>query len=409
MSSPISQSTRQAPLAPQRPVAQAQPNKAMCRVGSDRLDLGRSLPPSLIEADLRLSMIGGPQLAADGQVTIQKAFVERLLRHALGGSPDIKDARIGFEAATGSYSVEAKIAIKGIQVPLSIKFAPMVDQNQVSFQLREVAIPTRFGTLEANLITRKVTEAIAHEMSVNGYRNSTDAKRGIVRLDVNGLLGQLGVLPSFASLDLDKTRLSASVSPTGNVVVGMASTQHAPEIPGTSASDIALFADGQGLQQALRGALGPDYEVQKITLDHGSLKLDGQAEFKEGSDFLTGAKGLLLLLAVAARSPAANQISPTPERMMVPLSLDIKQDGTQFVITPSIGKALESLTDSLKKAGFTPVPDGKGVRIDLNEVWKDNCAIFDQVGVQPEGAAAKLRLDLDSFFDTPWLKKNSDA
>lgn len=404
MSSPISTNSKQLPVAPQRPAAQ--PQKTQCRVQSDRLDLGRALPPSLIEADLRLSMTGGPQVAADGKVTIQKAFIDRLLNHALGGSKDIKDARIGFEPQSGTYTVQAKIKLKGLQVPVSIKIAPLIDQNMVSFQLREVSIPTRFGALEANLITRKATEAIAQELRANGFRNTTDAQRGVVRIDANNLLRYVGALPSFASVDFDKTRLSLNVAADGNVVVGMQSGQKAPEIPNTSASDIAVFADEKALQQALRHALGPDYEVKKVTLKDGGLKLEGDAEFKQGSDVLNAGKALLLLLAVAARDPIANEIGTEAARMMVPLELDVKQDGHQLIITPDIAKALPSLTDSVKKAGFNPIPDGKGIRIDLNEVWADRCGTFDQLRVQAEGASARMRLDIDSFLDAPWLKRD---
>lgn len=400
----ISTRSRPAPIAPQRPAPQARPKPEVCRLRPDSFQVGRALPASLIEADVRLGMVGGTGLAADGTLTLQKTFLERLLRGALSGSKDIQDARIGFDAASGSYAVQAKVRVKGLQVPLSLKLAPVVDHNQLGFQLRDVAIATPLGSLEANLLTRKVTEAIAGELRFNGFTNSVDARQGIVRIDVDNLLSRLGVLPEFASVDLDRTRLSVDVQRTGNVVVGMKSNQHLPQLPDTPASDIAVFADPKALQQALRGALGPDYEVQQVTLDNGHLKLDGQAEFKQGSDFFTGAKALLLLLAVASGDPAANRISPTRERFMVPLALDIQQDGTQLVITPSLSKALGSLKDSLEKAGLKPVQDGKGLRVDLNSVWKDKCATFDQVRVQPEGTSARMRMDLDSFYDTPWLK-----
>lgn len=409
MSSPISTSSRQVPVAPQRPAAPAQPRAEICRVQGDSLQLGRQLPPSMIEADLRMTMTGGTALAADGTVTIQKAFVDRLVRHALNGSQDIKDARIAFDAQEGAFSVQAKVVVKGIQVPVALKIAPLIDQNQVSFQFREVAIPTRFGSVELGIIKRKATEAIAKELRYNGFANTTDAKRGVVRMDVNSLLSRLGALPSFARIDFDKTRLSLDVQANGNMVVGMTSPQQAPVLPNTSASDISVFADQQALQQALRQALAPDYELQNLTLDQGRLKLDGKAEFKQGSDAINGIKALALILAVAARDPVATQMNTNPERLMVGLSLDIKQEGTQFVITPSIGKALSSLEESIKKAGLNPVSDGKSIRFDLNAVWKDNCGTIDDLTVKRDGAGARMRLDIDSFFDSPWLKRDSNA
>lgn len=403
MSRPISNGSRQPPIPPQRQAAQGKLKTEVPRTGGDNLQLGRALPPSLIEADLRLSMVGSTAVAGDGTVTLQRAFLDRLLRHALAGSQDIQEARIGFDVMTGTYTLQAKASVKGISVPLSLKFAPIIDQNQIGLQFREVAIPTRFGSLEANLLTRKVTEAVAQELAANGFANSTDPRNGLIRLDANALLGEVGVLPSFASLDLEKTRLSVKVALNGNVVVGMKSDQPAPASPDTPASDIAVFADARALQQALRGALGPDYELQKLTLDNGHLKLDGRAEYKEGSGVVNGAKALFLLMALASGDSSANRIDTTPERLMVPLGLDVKQDGTHLVITPSLTKALDSLSESLQKAGLTPVRDGKEIRVDLNELWKGRSAAFDQIRVQQDGASARLHLDIDSFFESAWL------
>lgn len=404
MSGPISSNSPQVPITPKRAADPAPSKPEASRPTGDRLQLGRALSPSLIEADLRLSMVGNTQLAADGTVTLQKALLERLVRHAVRGSKEITDARIGFDAASGTYAVEAKVAVKGLQLPLSLKLAPVIDSNAIGFQFREVAIPTRLGSLESSLITRKLTEAIAHEMSRSGIRNTTDPKQGLIRIDTNGLLNHLGVLPTFVGLDFEKTRLSMNVAPDGNVVVGMKSAQRAPAISDTPASDIAVFADEKALQQVLRHALGRDFEVEKVTLGEGGLKLDGRAEYKEGSEVLTAGKALFLILAIAARDPVANQIGTDPARMMIPLALDVKQEGTRLVITPSIQKALGPLAESIKKAGFNPVPEGKGLRIDLDEVWQGHSATFDQLRVRSEGADARMRLDIDSFINAPWLK-----
>lgn len=409
MSGPISSNSPQVPGAPKRTADPAKPKQEVARLPGDRMELGRALPPSMIEADLRMSMVGGTQLAADGKITVQKAFIERLLRHALGGNKDITDAKIGFDPASGTYSVQAKIGVKGLSLPFSIKAAPVIEQNEIGFQLKEVVIPTRFGALELNLVTRKLTEAIAREMSYSGIRNTANPKSGLIRIDTNSLLHQQGVLPSFVGLDFQKTRLSLDVAPSGNVVVGMTSPQRAPELPDTPASDIAVFADEQALRQALRHALGPDFEVEKVTLGEGGLKLDGRAEFKAGSDVLTAGKALFLLLAIAANDPSANQIGTERVRMTVPLALDVKQDGSQFVITPDLSKALGPLKEALEKAGFKPIPEGKGLRIDLDAVWQDRKATFDQLRLQPDGASARMRLDIDSFLTAPWLKRDPDV
>ncbi len=397
--SPVSRSTPLPATSPVEPPKAPVSSAAVSR--GDRLNLGGSRDP-LLEADLRLKVVEGPRLLANGQVGFSRTFLERLLKHSLSKGETLSNAQVSFDPTRGAYSVRASAKVKGLNVPFTVELKPEVIGQGVGFKLDNLRIPLgesgRFG-IQHQWLTGKVCEELAKELAWSlGAKAHPD--QGVVTLDPNAILHHVNALPQGLGIDLARTALRTTVSATGDLTLGMSAAGLAPAADTSEHSDLAVEADAAGLQALLKSVLAPDYEVGKVTLKDGGLTIDGQAEFKDGSDVINAGKVLVALIGLAAGDARAAGRPLEATRLMIPLDLDLTITGTELRVKPSIGKALGELAKTFEAAGLSPVQEGGSLRVDLSAILKDR-GRFETMQFRKDGMQVRMKLDLDAFIANP--------
>lgn len=383
--------------------AEAAPVKAVAK--GDHLAFRHSEDERLLEADLHFRIVNGPSLVANGDIGFSRVFIERLLRHALGNSQTLSNSQVSFDSQKGAYSVRTSATVKGVTVPFTVDLKPEVIGQRVGFKLENLRVPLgesgRFGIQNAWL-TGKVCEELADALRYNlGARAHRD--EGVVTLDPNAILHHVQALPQKLRLDLRQIQLQTAITGTGDLKLVMRGQGLAPAENRTPDSDLSLEADAAGLKALLKGLLAPDYEVDQVTLKDGGGKIDGQAEFKDGSDLVNAGKLMVALIGLAAGNPRAAHLETS--RMMLPLDLNFTLDGTRLSLTPSIDKALGELAKTLEAAGLSPVKDGKSLRVDLAEILGRRGEV-DTLQFKPNGLQMRMKLDLDAFIHHPALRSD---
>jgi hypothetical protein len=370
----------------------------------DRLDLAGPARERLLEADLRLKLVAGPSLVANGQIGFSRTFLERLLKHSLSKGETLSNAQVSFDPTRGAFSVRATATVKGLSVPFTVNLKPQVIGQGVGFKLDDLRIPLgdsgRFG-IQHRWLTGKVCEELAKELSLSlGAQAHPD--QGAVTLNPNAILHHVNALPEKLRIDLAKTRMDTEVSAQGDLTLHMRGAGMQPAENASSVSDLAVETDAAGLQSVLKSLLAPDYEVGQVTLRNGGAMIDGQAEFKDGSDVLNAGKLLVALVGLAGGEPRAAELISERSRLMIPLDLDVSLDGMTMRVKPSIGKALGELSKTLEAAGLSPVQEHGSLRVDLGGLLKER-GDLDHMQFRPDGMQVKLKLDLDAFIRNPSL------
>lgn len=392
-----------APVA--APGEAAKPSSAPAAVTrGDRLDLAAPARDRLLEADLRLKLVEGPSLVANGQIGFSRTFLERLLKHSLSKGETLSNAQVSFDPTLRAFSVRATANVKGLSVPFTVQLKPQVIDQGVGFKLDDLRIPLgdsgRFG-IQHRWLTGKVCEELAKELSATlGAQAHPD--QGVVTLNPNVILHYVNALPDSLRIDLAKTRMETAVSAQGDLTLHMRGAGMQPAENGSPASDLVVETDAAGLQSALKSLLAPDYEVGQVTLRNGGAVIDGRAEFKDGSDLVNAGKLLVALVGLAGGEPRAADLVSERSRLMIPLDLDVSLDGTTMRVKPSIGKALGELTKTFEAAGLSPVQEKGSLRVELGGLLKER-GEFERLQFRQDGMQVKMKLDLDAFIQNPAL------
>lgn len=376
------------------------PADQAARVSGDTLTLGGVASPPLLEADLNLKLTVGAKLLANGTITFSRTFLERLLNHVLGKGKTFSNAQVSFDPTQRAYTVRATAHVKGFSVPFTVALKPDVVGQGVGFKLEDLRIPLseRFG-IQNRWLTNKVAEVVADELR---YSLGARAQGGTVTFSPNALLHHVNALPTALSLDLAQIQMATSVAPAGELTLSMRADGLAEAVDGTADSDFSLEADAKGLESLLRRLLAPDYEVNQVTLRDGKAKIEGKAEFKDGSNLVNAGKLLIALIGLSGGEIRAAELLNEPSRMMVPLDLDLRFEGTQLVVTPSLRQALGELSKTLESAGLKPVLEGNSLRVNLDDVLGGRGGL-DGLQITADALKLKAQLDLEAFIRNPAL------
>ena len=402
---PASSGSRPLPPTVAAPTETAKPVAAPTEAPrGDRLALGPTSRDRLLEADLRLKVAPGPSLVANGQIGLTRTFIERLLKHSLSKGETLSNAQVSFDPTQKAYTVRASANLKGLSIPFTVALKPEVIGQGVGFKLDNLRIPLgesgRFG-IQHDWITGKVCEELAKELSWSlGAKAHPDD--GVVTLSPNAILHHINALPDKLNLDLTKIQMETAVSASGDLTVHMRAAGMQPAVNATPGSDLSVEADAAGLEALLKSMLAPDYQVGKVTLRDGGALIDGEAEFKDGSDVLNAGKLLVALVGIAGGEPRAANLLNERSRFMIPLDLDLKVSGTRLIVTPSIGKALGELSKTFEAAGLKPVKEGASLRVELGDLL-GNRGDLERLQFKSDAMQVKMKLDLDAFIRNPAL------
>jgi hypothetical protein len=370
----------------------------------DRLQIGSSQREPLLEADLRLKVVSGARIVANGQVNLNRTFVERLIRYGLSQGDAVSNAQVSFDPTRRAYSVRASATMLGMTVPFTVDLKPEVIGQGVGFKLDNLRIPLgdsgRFG-IQHRWITAKVSEELAKELSWSlGAKAHPD--QGVVTLNPNSLLHHAGALPRTLGVDLAQTQLRTEVSAEGNLTLGMHGADMAPAADSSSRSDLTVEADAAGLQALLSRMLAPDFQVGKVTLRNGGGVIGGEAEFKDGSNLINAGKLLTALIGMSAGNAQAANLMNERTRLMFPLDLDVSLSGTELRVKPSVDKALGEIAKTFEAAGLKPVQEGDRLRVELSPLLMER-GTFEAMQIRPDGLQVQMALDLDAFISSPAL------
>ena len=308
----------------------------------DRLQIGSSPREPLLEADLRLKVVSGARIVANGQVNLNRTFVERLIRYGLSQGDAVSNAQVSFDPTRRAYSVRASATMLGMTVPFTVDLKPEVIGQGVGFKLDNLRIPLgdsgRFG-IQHRWITAKVSEELAKELSWSlGAKAHPD--QGVVTLNPNSLLHHAGALPRTLGVDLAQTQLRTEVSAEGNLTLG--------------------------------------------------------------SDLINAGKLLTALIGMSAGNAQAANLMNERTRLMFPLDLDVSLSGTELRVKPSVDKALGEIAKTFEAAGLKPVQEGDRLRVELSPLLMER-GTFEAMQIRPDGLQVQMALDLDAFISSPAL------
>ncbi|MDB5101988.1 MAG: hypothetical protein JWM80_6409 [Cyanobacteria bacterium RYN_339] len=355
--------------------------------------------PVMVEADVRLRMTGDASAIGNGAVKLDHGFMERLVTHLLRSPRRFKGIQVHFDAKTGTYAATGKVKLLGMWWPVVGRAKPLVDKNMVGFQFEELRVPLGRFSIAAKWITAKVTKVVADELQGDNINAQADPKRGLVRVDANSLLHNVGALPDFADLNTTRTQFGVKMNAQGDVTVQMTDPE-APkgQEPATPFSDITLTADDAALKAALGRALAPGFEMREVRVRKGAMTLQGEVEYKPLSDVATGLKALLIVIASRGRGTG----DPTTI-VKGPLDLDITVNGTQLIIKPSLKPARAQLLQTLKDGGIPAELKDDGIHADMTGYLTSRGIKVNGAKVDEKGLEARLQVDIDSRIRNPKL------
>lgn len=384
-----------------RPVAAAAPAAAPAAARPVARAAGTAPAPAAVGKGLTVNVNGhvGPDggLGATGTVTLDRGFMERLVRHVTRkkafGERDIK-----FDAASGTYGGTVQVKVKGFTLNLAGKVLPVADGNLPGFQFKDLGLKVGGMTLRFPGLKQLAAKLIANEITAGGIQASP-GKDGIIRLDPTTLLRDAEVLPATLHLDTNRTRFDVKMAPNGDVRVNLTSDVPARTGAASTGSDLAVSIDEQAVLKALKPVLGNDYQLSKVTIGQNSIQLDGLVEAKPISDVVNAFKGILAAI-VAAKGGRVGHVGG--EKVMINLKIDAQLQGTQVVLTPSIGAAAGELEKTLTKAGLKPVREGKSLRFDIAPL----VAHLGVEGLQavPGKLQGRAKMDINELIKAPILR-----
>ncbi|MFN3428641.1 MAG: hypothetical protein ACK46X_01680 [Candidatus Sericytochromatia bacterium] len=388
---------RQAPALPKASLAQ--PVAAPAAPVVARAKAAAPAPATRgIEVDVTGQVDATGGMAATGTVKLDRAFVERLLRHVTRKPHAFGDRDLKFNAATNTYGGTLQLKLKGVPLNLAATATPVVDGNLPGFKFETLSLKLGGMTIPVPFLKGLAAKLIAKEITNSGIA-STPGERGVVRLDPTSLLHEEAIIPTTVRINHAQTQFSVKTAANGDIELGLNSATPAVATADTAKSDLAVELDEKALARILKPVLGNDFQLSSVAIRQGTITLDGMVEAKPLSDVVNLGKTLLAIIAVANGN---RNVNASPEKAMIGLKLDLKLEGTRALLTPDLGLALGELEKTLAKAGLNPVREGKGLRFDFSKL----VAPYGVEGLEAADGKLKGRakLDINQLIKAPILR-----
>lgn len=381
--------------APAPRVGAGAPTATAPAVAGDRVAIGRR--PPAIEADLRLSMVGGPNLAADGTVKVQRAFLERFIRKVLADKRTFPSMALAFDPATKRYTSEGTVRWHGVPVPVEIAARPVVVGDKIGVKFEDPYLVLGSMRVKAGWLARFAAGAVLKEMQKTQLYATKGQEPGLVLLSPSSLMHELGIVPPYVALDGKRTKLDAALGQAGDFTLTL-KADGVPAAPAaTPRSDVALAADEAALEAIMRHAMGGDYEVGGIALREGGAAVRGKADYKPVSDTLNLAKSIMLLAALSGGRPAQG-LDDRAVSVKGDLDLDVKVEGRTMTIKPSISMAAGEMLKVFERAGVPAEKVPGGVRVDMDAAAAKFGATLNQLRIDEHGVTLQANLDVDRLL-----------
>ncbi|MDB5101083.1 MAG: hypothetical protein JWM80_5504 [Cyanobacteria bacterium RYN_339] len=388
-----------APLTPARPAVTAAP--AAPAAPEDRLALSGA---SLIEADVAVRLKGKALATANGTVKVDHRLVDSYARRLFEGNRSFKDVHLAFDAAQGRHIATGTLLWHGLTLPYKVPTKLVAANGKLGLQFDTMHVKL-FGVNLAvpDWLARRLMGPIAQGFGAAGISSTPDPQNNRVMVDANSLMREIRMLPEGVNLDTTATSLDVTTNAKGDIAITLKSADPVAPARSTPGSDLAIEADRAGMADALRVALGDDYNLTKIEPSPGGFTMRGDVEYKPLSDTINAFQGLFAAIAIASGDGGSlGQMRAHQSRG--PLDLAVRVNGTKLSIKPHTTMALDPVAEALGKAGFAVKKVGDRLEVDLRDLLAGKAVTFDQFELGADGVTARAHLNLDQLLPSDKLE-----
>lgn len=337
--------------------------------------------PGQIEVDVSLRAKDS-RMHVEGDVFIGHRLLPALIRKALTG-PDIRNVDIQYRPAEKRFVMSGEAKFAGTFWKGS--GATKVDVDGHDIVLRNVTFD--FPGAGFDFISNKVRDAIVSELKNTRIDASRDGKD--IRIDMTSLLKEAGVMPPWASL-MDDTTSNVSTDQAGNLAVHFGPGETGKP---NGVSHIKAALDPATSDRVIQAAFGSQFVVGQTSYNEGSLHVKGRTNVPELVDAIN-VGGAFLNLARYGLAGLLGDVTVT--KVMVPLELNLRPEGTHLVIRPSLKAAVAPIATELGKSGGKVEATKDEVRIDAGAMLPNGT--LQRVAVTPGGLEFEADIKLDGIL-----------
>lgn len=295
-----------------------------------------------VEADLSLS--GAEHgLAANGTIRIRQPLVQHMIEKALRGNERLADPRVEHVLADDVYVVSGNVRIVGPDLPVVIRIRLESEDGRLSLSFQDIE---GFGPNE--WYERSIIEGFAFALRSQGMPCDAVVGKRRITIGVNDFLHGAGMLPKLADFDERSTHLALARSAAGDLTFQFQSTHRGPRITPTTASDVAVQLDAEGVRALLGRVLASDYRVKSVELSENQIAVTGEARWRGMENASSGVELLAALLGDRSRLQHGMQSG----QAWIPIGLTFRIDGDRLILGTSHVRATAALDRALTERGI---------------------------------------------------------
>jgi hypothetical protein len=337
-----------------------------------------------IEADVTIKA-EGKQMHVDGDVFIGKRFLPTVVSNVVQSAGVLRNVAIAYHPETDRYAMRGEVKFAGTYWKAAGSTRADVDGHDVV--LRDVKFD--FPGSGIQWLSNKVRDGIVKGLNSQGIVAAREGSD--IRISGSGLLKEAGVLPAWADLTKDTTA-KASHDAEGNLTL-----HFGPGAAGTpdGNSHIKASLDPAASQTVLALALGSGYHLQHADFTEGTIKVHGRTDVPELRDALTAGVAVIGMLSQDLGTLlGANVPSTMPT---VGLDMDMRTDGADLVIKPSLRLAVKPVAAELAKGGAPVRTSKEDVRVDINAMVPPG-QVLRRIAVTPAGLEIEADVNVDAVL-----------
>ncbi|MBC7543526.1 MAG: hypothetical protein H7338_12435 [Candidatus Sericytochromatia bacterium] len=344
--------------------------------------------PRQIEADVSLNG-QDTKMHIEGDVFIGKRFLPAVVAKILKGSEDIRNVNLTFEPKTQRYAIKGEAKLAGIFWKAAGSTKAEMDGHDVV--LRNVTFD--FPGSQVKWLANKVRDGIVS--GLNGQGIGAAREGNDIRISGNALLKEAGVPPQWATLS-DNTAGKSSHDQEGNLTV-----HFGPGQAGTpdGVSHVKATLDPAAGNRVIKGLFGTDYQVKSTHFAAGTIKVKGSAPVPEIRDAVNGAIVVLAVLSGNARH--LNNTNGMSEAPRINLDMDLRAEGSDVIIRPSLRAAVKKVATELAKGGAPVTATKDEVRVNAGTMLPEGRV--HKIAITAEGLELEADLNVDAIL-SPFLR-----
>jgi hypothetical protein len=341
-----------------------------------------------VEADVSFSS-SADGLAANGDVLVRQAMVQRLIARALEGNERLVDARVEHLAAGDVYEISGNLSVTGPDLPVMIQVRLETDGALLTLAFLRIS-----GVGPDAWYEEGVIKGFAYALRSQGVRCDDVVSERVIRIGLNDFMHGAGLLPQAAVLDERATRLSLSRDDAGDLTFQLRSEELGPRIARTPESDVAIRLDADGVRSLLGRLLASDYRVKEVSLSEGVMVVKGDARWRG----LEAASSGVTLLAALLGDRRSLRSDAGAGQSWIPLELTLRISGERLLLTTSHEQATAAIGRALGARGVAHRVDRATVTFAWRDLVDGRFGRITAIGVTSRGATAAAHLNASALL-----------